>query len=303
MPEGTHTLYYRAQGNNGLMEIPRSATYMVDLHRPMITVTLSGRQGDNGWYNSSVQLMVTAGDNESGVAGISYDLDGSSQAYSGPLTIGDGTHSLTLRAADNAGNVNTSTRDGIKVDATPPEIICVLAGTGSGQGWYVSDVLATLRSSDNLAGVSRNEYSTDGTNWKSYESPFTIKTGGQVTVYYRARDNAGNTAGDSQIVNFPPASGNAPGNDPLSYSSTPAPTTAPALSSSTSPSPSPAASLKPTATPTPVSTPSGTPPANRAQESTNMNWLLLLIAILVPVAAILTYLVFGGKKNKGNKRL
>jgi hypothetical protein len=34
-----------------------------------------------------------------------------------------------------------------------------------------------------------------------------------------------------------------------------------------------------------------------------MNWLLLLIAILVPVAAILTYLVFGGKKNKGNKRL
>jgi hypothetical protein len=309
VPEGTHTLYYRAQSNNGLTGTPGYATYMVDRHRPLITAALSGRQGDNGWYNSSVQVTLTASDSESGVASIGYDLDGSPQVYDGPFTIGDGAHSLTFRATDNAGNVNTSAAEDIKVDTTAPEITCTLSGLISGQGWYTSDVQATLVFSDNLAGVSHTGYSTDGTGWKSYTDPFIVKNGDPVTIHYRCTDNAGNTAAGSQIVSFTTANGDAPGNDPPGYggSSTPAPTSTPALSPSPSrspsPSPSSASSLKPTTTPTPVPATSATPPATPVQEWTSPSCLLLLLLILALIAAVLIYRAYSRSKNKGRKRL
>jgi hypothetical protein len=67
------------------------------------------------------------------------------------------------------------------------------AAPNGGNGWFTSDVTVSLNATDNCAGVSSTEYSTDGNStWLPYTGSFVISAEGTTTVSYRSTDRAGN---------------------------------------------------------------------------------------------------------------
>lgn len=79
-------------------------------------------------------------------------------------------------------------------DIAAPVTMLNLTGNTTEAGEYTSDVLCTLTAQDNEggSGVSVIQYSFDGSNWFTYQQPFSVVKPGVTTVYYRSADNAGN---------------------------------------------------------------------------------------------------------------
>jgi hypothetical protein len=105
-------------------------------HPPVTTATLSGTAGSNGWFVSSVQVTLTATDQDApnDVAATYYTVDGGSrQTYSGAFTVsGDAIHQITFWSVDRAGDVETAHARTIKIDTTAPTLS---AGAGLTSLW------------------------------------------------------------------------------------------------------------------------------------------------------------------------
>ncbi|WLR49068.1 S-layer homology domain-containing protein [Halobacillus litoralis] len=59
-------------------------------------------------------------------------------------------------------------------------------------GWYPSNVTATLSATDEEAGIKKIEYRTNEGNWIEYTEAFEISQEGEVQLDYRSVDHAGN---------------------------------------------------------------------------------------------------------------
>ncbi|MEM0343715.1 MAG: Ig-like domain-containing protein [Thermoplasmata archaeon] len=77
------------------------------------------------------------------------------------------------------------------VDNVPPVTRLQLEGIPGENGWFISPVNISLFASDN-SRVSRTEYSFDNASWTEYLSGFRVSDEGNGTLYYRAKDIAGN---------------------------------------------------------------------------------------------------------------
>jgi len=105
----------------------------LDVISPITTAVVTGKQGTNGWYVSDVQMTLTATDNDcgSGVQAIYYSVDGVETVVQGSSAsyaiAGDGTHTVTWNAVDNAGNAETPQEMRINIDTTPPSIPAITA--------------------------------------------------------------------------------------------------------------------------------------------------------------------------------
>src|SRR5207248_2664217 len=88
------------------------------------TAAPSGPQGKNGWYTGPVSIALSASDATSGLAATYYSLDGGAQqTYAAPFTVsGDGTHAVSFRSVDKAGNSEAANSLTVKIDGTPPAI-------------------------------------------------------------------------------------------------------------------------------------------------------------------------------------
>jgi hypothetical protein len=82
-----------------------------------------------GWHKEDVEVSLSADDNVggSGVASITYAAAGvqtiAQTAYTGPFTISaEGTTTISFFATDNAGNVETSQTQVIRLDKTAPAV-------------------------------------------------------------------------------------------------------------------------------------------------------------------------------------
>ena len=95
---------------------------MTDTLPPTTTAALSGPLGNNGWYDGSVTVALAATDDLSGVATTQYRLDGGAwQVYIGAFQVAtDGVHSVDFYSIDNAGNVEDTHTQTIKVDQSNP---------------------------------------------------------------------------------------------------------------------------------------------------------------------------------------
>jgi hypothetical protein len=101
-----------------------TASGSLDSQAPVISGELSGTTGDNGWFVSEVTLTASASDAApgSGLMAFELSLDGGGwSAYSGSLTLGEGEHTVDLRAQDVAGNVSTESQS-VNVDAQSPDV-------------------------------------------------------------------------------------------------------------------------------------------------------------------------------------
>ena len=125
--EGVHALLYRARDVAGNLSDAGSATVSVDLTAP--TVAVSG--ADDEWHNQPVSLLLTGSDLASGVASLSYRVDGG-EWVTGPasmasLTIdapdagaNDGSHLVEYAATDLVGHESDVQSLTVNIDTSRP---------------------------------------------------------------------------------------------------------------------------------------------------------------------------------------
>lgn len=115
-----------------------------DLDPPNTTITLSGEEGNNGWYISDVTFSLTAEDERSGVHNTLYSLDGGEtwETYEEPVIVfGDGEHGIVYYSMDKAGNMEPYKKETIRIDTTTPEFDVYYDST-------INDILITSPGSD-----------------------------------------------------------------------------------------------------------------------------------------------------------
>ena len=122
---------------NGIIVITADST------PPVITPSVTGTAGANGWYTSDVTVSWTVTDAESAV---------SSQTGCGSTTLTAETADTTLTCTATSGGGTASSSVTIKLDKTPPTaLLAVTAGTAGSNGWYTSDVTVTTSGSDSIS--------------------------------------------------------------------------------------------------------------------------------------------------------
>jgi hypothetical protein len=197
--DGTHTIAFYATDNAGNSEAPANAvTVRIDASKPSTSLTTipASPDGANGWFKrSSVQFALTATDARSGVASTLYAVDGgASQTYSGAVTIStQGDHTVTYWSVDNAGNIEATKTDHLKLDNVKPTTTIAVspAAADGANGWYVTTPSFTLTATDATSGVASISYKLDAGATQTYSGAVSIPDG-QHTITYWATDTAGN---------------------------------------------------------------------------------------------------------------
>lgn len=184
--EGTNTVEYRSIDMAGNVEEVKRVEFVIDKSGPDTTTSTLG----TGWYNSDVEVSLTAADSISGVEKTEYRLNGGSwTAYTSPVRIsGQGINTLEYRSTDSVGNVEATKQVEVKVDKTAPTTT-----TSVKDGWYNSDTTVSLVGSDSHSGVAKIEYRLNGGAWATYTGSIVVSTEGNNTLEYRSVDYAGNT--------------------------------------------------------------------------------------------------------------
>ncbi len=198
--EGENTFTFWALSSWGDSSRMGSLTARVDTRPPQINGTMSGTTGDNGWYLSAVTVSASASDPEpgSGSQALTYALDGGAWTpYAAPLTVNDGTHTLTFRAADRAGHT-AETSLNVRVDTQPPVLQTALDGEQA-NGWYLTQVTLTVTAAESGSGLARIEYAAEGGAWQPYTAPVTFGDGAH-SLRIRAVDLAGNAAESAPLT-------------------------------------------------------------------------------------------------------
>jgi len=176
------------------------------------TVSLTG-PSSGSFVKGTINVTANASDNV-GVVGVQFYLDGvalSSQDTASPYSIswntttaGNGSHTLTAKASDAAGNSTTSTAISVTVDNSAPTI-SISNPTAAGSVSGTINVTATAGDNSGVAGVLfyLDGYalgSEDTTSPFSYSWNSTTASNGSHTLTAVARDAAGNTTTSSAVT-------------------------------------------------------------------------------------------------------
>lgn len=193
-------------------ESPRSTGVSNDPSAPSATASgLSPAANSAGWNNTSpVTFTITADDGAggSGVASISYTVDGGAQqtvsGSSATVTVsGDGIHTVSYFATDKVGNAGTAQNKTVRIDTLAPaapaytavpayvNLATVSGVTMSGSAEAAATV--TLVASDGAGHSVPMVTTASGTGTWSVNLDLTSLNQGAVTYTATATDAAGNT--------------------------------------------------------------------------------------------------------------
>ncbi|MBD5785047.1 Ig-like domain repeat protein [Cellulosimicrobium terreum] len=192
-----------------------------DTTAPSVTAAVTGDQDDDGAYVGGATVTLTATDDDSGVAGVEYDLDGAGfQAYDEPFLVDTvGAHTLAFRATDEAGNTSEPQTAEFTVvegdepveDTTAPTVTPMVMGEQDEDGAYVGSAgfMVTAEDEAGGSGVATVEYAVDG-QWMPYTGTVDFTEVGEHTVQFRATDEAGNVSEVGEVT-FTVVAGDEPG--------------------------------------------------------------------------------------------
>ncbi len=153
LPEGAGNINYRVDAATTGLSAAGTTTYLLDSSTPQLNGSVSGVAGTGGWYKSNVSLTVAASDAVSGIASTIVAVDSDPQtAYSTPIVLTDGIHTVTLSATDNAGHV-TQTTQSFSIDTVTPVLNVSLSGSMGANNWYISNVTITPSANDSGSGL------------------------------------------------------------------------------------------------------------------------------------------------------
>jgi len=200
--EGSNDFTFWAVSSWGDTSLMGSASRSLDSQDPSLSGSASGTTGDNGWYVSSVTVSANASDAApgSGLASLDVRIDGGGwSSYSGPFTIGEGSHDVELRAVDGAGNSETQSL-GVDVDTQSP--IADLDASPSFCPGCGESLDITVVAQDGGSGIAAWSLTAGGVSVASGSGAIgqTISWdggglgGGMHTLELEGRDEAGNTS-------------------------------------------------------------------------------------------------------------
>ncbi|MEM4160454.1 MAG: Ig-like domain-containing protein [Thermoplasmata archaeon] len=194
---GNHTLRYYSVDIAGNAEQEQEFCVRIDGLPPTTTHMLSGTQGKNGWFLSSVTLELVSLDTLSGVASAYYSIDNSSfREYTKAVEIGaEGIHLIEYYAVDVAGNVEVKRSVTVKIDTTmPTSTISPL------EGWCRTLPLnLTIAAEDTGSGLYAVYYSINDLPWVR-DSSISLNASGIYTIRFYAVDIAGNVEDVNHVV-------------------------------------------------------------------------------------------------------
>lgn len=194
-------------------ESPRSNGTSNDASAPVATVSgVSPTPNTAGWNNTSpVTVTITADDGTSGsgVASISYTVDGGAQqtvnaALATVPVSGDGTHTMSYFATDKVGNAGSALSQAVRIDTRAPAapVPSVSGYVNSGNvaafsvtGTAEAGATVTLTAADAGAAHSAAPVTAtaDGTGKWSGSLDLGSLNQGTITFTATATDAAGNT--------------------------------------------------------------------------------------------------------------
>lgn len=191
---GAHTVSVRATDASGNVSPISTVTARIDSTAPVVTLAASPRAatGLDGWYTGPVSVAATATDDQDPALVVRAQVDGAALAQvTGPIALGgDGVHTVSAQATDQAGNVSTATALTVRIDTAPPVSNATVDATAR---------TVTLRAADTSSGVARIEYQLPGGAWTTTTGTVTVGSA-QTVVGYRAVDNAGNTEAANTVT-------------------------------------------------------------------------------------------------------
>ncbi len=192
------------QSSNYWVDIVFATTVTPDITPPSVTITAPAA----GNVSGSVNVTANAGDNVS-VAGLQFLLDGvnlGAEIVTAPyamswntMTATNGSHALTARVRDAAGNQTTSSVIVVNVNNVPDAELPVISITAPAAGTVSRTVNVAANATDNI-GVLGVQFLLNGVNLGAEDivAPYTVSwntttaTNGNYTLTARARDAAGN---------------------------------------------------------------------------------------------------------------
>ncbi|PYI53822.1 OmpL47-type beta-barrel domain-containing protein [Paenibacillus flagellatus] len=130
--EGRHAVAYRSEDTAGNIEDVRTVEVGTDWTGPI----LDGPRQTSYRQTDPIELTVSADDALSGVERLEARLDGRPigiPARFDALTVGAGTHVLSVEASDRAGNVTEAVYD-VTVEVTPDDLAEIIR-KGADRGW------------------------------------------------------------------------------------------------------------------------------------------------------------------------
>ncbi|OQA45590.1 MAG: Ser-Thr-rich glycosyl-phosphatidyl-inositol-anchored membrane family protein [Chloroflexi bacterium ADurb.Bin325] len=207
--EGAHRLYlWLSDGAGNADHRNRAVAPLLryDATPPTTTHTVQGLAGEDGWYRSSLTVLLAAEDAHSGVARLRYRLNGGEWVTTADASVqftldAPGKYALQYAAEDVAGNIETVKQATLRFDPdAPPAPLDLTAGPA---GWQQENAFylawrAPLDQSG-IAGIyvrfdSPPADPTDGTFYPASELLYGLRVPdeGKHTVYAWLRDGAGN---------------------------------------------------------------------------------------------------------------
>lgn len=156
-------------------------TVKLDKSAPVVTLTPTGKAGDNGWFTDDVTIKTTGVETISTLIGCSDDQSQTDE-IAGKDFYGSCTNSAGL-----TGNASVN----VKLDKTGPTAVLVPYGTLGNDNWFVSDVTIKTEGSDlisspvvcsvvqsqttDTAGAAFNGACTNNAGIKTDADPINIK--------------------------------------------------------------------------------------------------------------------------------
>jgi len=203
LSDGDYRLDVKAADNAGNESNPVSVAFIVDTLPPAIDI-----QGvaQDGRYDGGAAATITVSDLHLDAASVTITLDGA--PYVSGAAIAVGSHILSVRAADLAGNRSevALTFDVIAPDTTAPQLIIIKPLAGS----YLNDAgNLEVQASDLESGVKTAHYRLDGGNWQPlnalrqngrYQAALGGLADGPHRIDAKAEDNAGNESSPVSVA-------------------------------------------------------------------------------------------------------
>jgi hypothetical protein len=183
---------------------------------PITSYSLSGTEGENNWYASSVTVELTATDTGYGVEYTSYRInEGSWNNYTTPFNVGtEGTNTVEYNSVDRANNKETTKTVDFKIDTTPPTGQVIINNYDLYAGSEDVSLYAWAEDGEGSGLFQmrfRNEGDTWVESWINYTdepTPWTLKiVDGTKRVFAQFKDNAGNISpetSDSIVLDTEP---------------------------------------------------------------------------------------------------
>src|SRR3954466_15318326 len=152
-----------------------------DVTPPVISLSVFGTAGDNGWYVSNVLVNWTISDPESGV---------SSQTGCGPTTISADTSGTKLTcSATNTAGLPASQGTNIRRDATPPSVVANADRLADAGGFYNHSLTARWTGVDPTSGIA-----------SCASAPYAGPDGTGISLTGTCKDKAGNVSAPVPFV-------------------------------------------------------------------------------------------------------